>query len=118
MKYLAILICALFTLPAFAAKPDNPGNSGNKGKPTKVLICHYGAEDVLDDEGQVVLGEDGEPLTETVTAIIRIPEHAAAKHIEKHGDVPLETGDEEADAAALAACVELLGDDDDEPNGD
>ena len=96
-----------------AAKRSTETTKGKagKGKAEKVLLCHYEEADVFDENGVPVLDDAFEPVTEVVTFIISVPERAAAKHLNKHGDVPLVTGDAEADALALAACQELLAED-------
>lgn len=59
---------------------------------SRVLLCHYFVD----------------PRTgETATRIINVPAQQAQRHLD-HGDVPLSTGDDAADAAALADCSELL----------
>lgn len=110
MKLLLIIAALTLSIGTVSAQGNSNGKGNGKGKPVKVLICHYDEETVVDADG-----------VETVvleTAILSIPEKAAANHIQSHGDVPLQTGDAEADAQALADCQELLDDDDEDQEED
>ena len=89
---------------------DGPNDDGVNGFRNELNTVHGGILDVTGNEGKTLLCHYFiDPRTgETATKILNVPSSQVTKHLEDHGDVPLSTGDAEADAQALADCQELL----------